>query len=99
VEFYVNVTQKLTTPIARSTAREIIRTYGVWVRHATTAETVTRASEICDLARISFWDALIVASAEEVEADDLNVGQVIVGIKVVNPLDGRRMGSEVHDSP
>jgi predicted nucleic acid-binding protein len=100
-EFYVNATQKLTTPIARSTAREIVRTYGVWVRHATTADTVTRAPEICDMARLSFWDALIVASAEEVDADellseDLNGGQVVVGIRVVNPLDGRHTGLEVH---
>ena len=100
-EFYVNATQKLATPLARSTAREVIQTYGVWIRHATTAETVTRATEICELARISFWDALIVASAEEVDADellseDLNDGQAIAGIKVVNPLRGR-MGSEVHD--
>ena len=29
-------------------------------------ETVTRAMELSELARISFWDALIVASAEEV---------------------------------
>jgi len=36
----------------------------MWVRHATTAETVTRASEISDLARTSFGDALIVASAQ-----------------------------------
>ena len=102
-EFYVNATQKLATPMARSTAREVVRTYGVWVRHATTAETVTRASEISDLARISFWDALIVASAEEVGADellseDLNGGQVIVGIKVVNPLNTGSMGPAVHDS-
>ena len=102
-EFYVNATQKLATPMARSTAREVVGTYGVWVRHATTAETVTRASEISDLARISFWDALIVASAEEVGADellseDLNGGQVIVGIKVVNPLNGGSMGSAVQDS-
>jgi predicted nucleic acid-binding protein len=101
-EFYVNVTQKLATPMARSTAREIIKTYGVWIRHATTVETVTRASEISDLARISFWDALIVASAEEVDADellseDLNAGQSIVDIRVVNPLG--HTGSEVHDSP
>lgn len=101
-EFYVNATQKLATPISRSTAREIIRTYGVWVHHATTVETVTRATEISDLARISFWDALIVASAEEVDPDellseDLNAGHSIVGIRVVNPLDGGYMGSEVHD--
>ncbi|MGH8201140.1 MAG: PIN domain-containing protein [Steroidobacteraceae bacterium] len=102
-EFYVNATQKLVTPIARSTAREIIKTYGVWVHHATTVETVTRATEISDLVRISFWDALIVASAEEVDADellseDLNAGQAIVGIRVVNPLNAGYMGSEVHDA-
>lgn len=90
-EFYVNATQKLATPVARSTAREVIKTYGVWVRHATTAETVTRAAELAELARISFWDALIVASAEEVDAEellseDLNDGQAIAGMRIVNPL-------------
>jgi len=90
-EFYVNATQKLATPIARSMAREVIKTYGVWVHHTTTVETVTRATELAELARISFWDALIVASAEEVDAEellseDLNDGQAIAGIKVVNPL-------------
>jgi predicted nucleic acid-binding protein len=43
------------------------------------------------LAQISFWDALIVASAEQDDAtviysEDLNSGQVIAGIKVVNPF-------------
>jgi predicted nucleic acid-binding protein len=90
-EFYVNATQKLATPVARSTAREIIKTYGVWIQHATTVDTVTRATELAELSRISFWDALIVASAEEVDADellseDLNAGQAISGITVVNPL-------------
>jgi predicted nucleic acid-binding protein len=92
-EFYVNATQKLTTPVARSTAREVIKTYGVWIHQATTVETVTRATELAELARISFWDALIVASAEAVDAEellseDLNDGQAIAGIKVVNPLVG-----------
>ncbi len=90
-EFYVNATQRLATPIARSTAREVIQTYGVWVRHATTVETVTRATELADLARISFWHALIVASAEqsaaeELLSEDLSDGQAIASIKVVNPL-------------
>ena len=101
-EFYVNATQKLATPIARSTAREVIKTYGVWIHRATTVDTVTRAAELSDLARLSFWDALIVASAEEVGADellseDLNAGQAIAGIKVVNPLKGAHTGYEVHD--
>lgn len=101
-EFFVNVTQKLATPVARSTAREIIEAYGAWVHHATTVEAVTRATEISDLARISFRDALIVAAAEEVDADellseDLNAGQSIVGIRVVNPLDVGDMRSEIHE--
>lgn len=98
-EFYVNATQKLATPVARSTAREVIKTYGVWVHHAVTAETVTRAAEIVDLSRISFWDALIVASAEEVDADellseDLSDGQEIAGIRIVNPLKVGHMVNE-----
>lgn len=99
-EFYVNATHKLTTPVARASAREVIETYGVWVHHATTARTVLRASEISDLVRISFWDALIVASAEqagaaEILSEDLGDGQVIAGIQVVNPF--RAHGHEVHD--
>lgn len=90
-EFYVNATQKLATPVARSMARELVKTYGVWIHHATTVETVTRATELAELSRISFWDALIVASAEEVDADeilseDLSDGQAIAGIKIVNPF-------------
>lgn len=89
-EFYVTVTQKLTT--ARASAREIVRTYSPWVRHPTTPDTILRASEVAEFARLSFWDALIVASAEQSGAtklytEDLNSGQTIVGVKIVNPLD------------
>jgi predicted nucleic acid-binding protein len=90
-EFYVNVTRKLATPVARSTAREVVIAYGEWIRSPTTSRTVTRAADIADMAEISFWDALIVASAEEAGAallysEDLNAGQVIAGVKIVNPL-------------
>lgn len=88
-EFYVTVTQKLAT--GRASAREIIRTYTPWVQHPTTPETILRASEIAELSRLSFWDGLIVASAEQAGAshlytEDLNSGQTIVGVKIVNPL-------------
>ncbi len=90
-EFYVNVTQKLATPVSRSTAREVVTTYGAWVREATTAETVVRATNIAEMAQLSFWDALIVASAEQTGAaqlysEDLNAGQTIAGVAIVNPL-------------
>lgn len=53
-EFYVNVTKKLATPVARSTAREVIRSYGAWDREPTTPDTVLRAIEIAELAQIMF---------------------------------------------
>jgi predicted nucleic acid-binding protein len=92
-EFYVNVTRKLATPVARSTAREVVSSYGAWVREPTTPDTVTRAIDIAEMAQIMFWDALIVASAEQVQAthvysEDLNAGQIIAGVKIVNPLAG-----------
>jgi predicted nucleic acid-binding protein len=88
-EFYVTVTQKLAT--ARASAREIIRTYAPWVHYPTTPEIILRTSEIAELSQLSFRDGLIVASAEQAGAahlytEDLNSGQTIVGVKIVNPL-------------
>ena len=90
-EFYVNVTRKLTTRVARSTAREVVSTYGAWVREPTTPQTILRATDLTELAQISFWDALIIAAAEQAGAaqllsEDLNAGQEIAGIRIVNPL-------------
>lgn len=90
-EFFVNATSRLATPLVRSMAREIVTTYAVWVQDATTPDTVTRAIDIADLARLSFWDALILASAEQCGAsrlltEDLNHGQQIAGVRIENPF-------------
>jgi predicted nucleic acid-binding protein len=63
------------------------------VHEPTTPDTVTRAIDIAEMAQIMFWDALIVASAEQAQAthvysEDLNAGQIIAGVKIVNPLAG-----------
>jgi len=90
-EFYTNVTQKIKRPMARTVAREVIRNYGLWVESALTPATVVRASEISEAWMISFWDGMILAAAEqdnveELLTEDLNHGQLIVGIRVVNPF-------------
>ena len=90
-EFYVNVTQKIKTPLSKSAAREVIRNYGPWVQSAITPATVVRASEISEIWQLSFWDGMIVAAAEQDEAaellsEDLNPGQIIAGVKIVNPF-------------
>jgi predicted nucleic acid-binding protein len=62
-----------------------------------TPATVIRASEISEVWKISFWDGMIIAAAEQDEAwellsEDLNPGQLIAGVRIVNPFDstGRR---------
>ncbi len=90
-EFYVNVTRKLGSPLPAGAAREVVRDYASWVESYLTAATVVRASEISEVWRISFWDAMILAAAEQGGAEqllteDLNAGEKIAGIEVVNPF-------------
>ena len=90
-EFYVTVTQKLGKPLAKGNAREIVRDYAQWVATPTTPQTVIRASEISEGWRLSFWDSLILAAAEEqdcstVLTEDLNSGQTVAGIQIINPF-------------
>jgi predicted nucleic acid-binding protein len=90
-EFVVNITQKIKQPLARSAAREVIRTYAPWVESAITPATVIRASEIGETWQISFWDGMILAAAEqdgaaEVLSENLNPGQVIAGVRIRNPF-------------
>jgi predicted nucleic acid-binding protein len=92
-EFYVNVTRKLAQPVPLAKAREVLRLYRSWIRHETTADTVLRATEISELAQLSFWDGLIVASAEEAGCVELLTeglahGQTIAGTRIVNPFVG-----------
>jgi len=92
-EFFVNALRKLHPPVPVAQLREILRVYRVWVRTPTSPATVLRATEIMELAAVSFWDSLIVAAAEESGAgvllsEDLQHGQVIAGVRVVNPFLG-----------
>jgi predicted nucleic acid-binding protein len=90
-EFYVNLTRKIARPMTPAAARGIIRNYLAWRVEPNEPSAVLLASEIGERNRISFWDALIVASAARSGADrilseDLNHGQVIEGIRIENPF-------------
>ena len=89
-EFYVNVTRKIPHPISKESARLVVSTYTIWCIDATPAE-ISIAFRIEDEALIGFWDALIVASAvkggaNRILSEDLNAGQIISGLRVVNPF-------------
>jgi predicted nucleic acid-binding protein len=89
-EFYVNVTRKLSKPLMKQSARAVVDKYALWCVDTTPAE-IAVAFRIEDEARIGFWDALICAAAlktgaEQILSEDLNTGQKIAGIRVVNPF-------------
>lgn len=90
-EFVVNVTRKVSKPLTNAQARDVVRLYEPWVRFDTSAAHVLRGSEIMELAHVSFWDGLILAAAEAAGADvlaseDLQHGQTIAGVTVMNPF-------------
>jgi predicted nucleic acid-binding protein len=87
-EFYGSVTRKLAVPISKEAARQVVSAYAIRCIDITAAD-VTAAFRIEDEARISFWDALIVAAAAKCGAtklltEDLNPGQVVAVITIEN---------------
>ena len=90
-EFYVNVTKKIPTPLSPTIARGIIENYFAWQVQLIHPATILLASEFQERHRLSYWDAMIVAAAYEGNAnviltEDLNHGQDIEGIQIVNPF-------------
>ena len=90
-EFYVNATQKIPQPLPHAVVRGIIENYLAWQVQLIYPATILRASEFQERHRLSYWDAMIVAAAYEGNAktlftEDLNHGQIIEGIRIINPL-------------
>ncbi len=90
-EFYVNVTRKIPSPLEPAQARSIIEPYLSWKVQTLGPESVLAASELQQRHRISYWDALIVHAAASggasiLYSEDLSDGQMIEGVRIVNPL-------------
>lgn len=90
-EFYITVTRKIKSPLKPAHARDMIRNYLAWPVQVNDPQSAVRASEIEERNGISFWDALIVDAALQLNAkkiisEDLNSGQLIEGILIENPF-------------
>jgi predicted nucleic acid-binding protein len=88
-EFYVKATQKW--PPARDEVRRELRDLLTWEPIPADAHLLERAWSIQDRYGLSFWDALIVAAAKTADCrylltEDLQPGQEIEGVLVVNPF-------------
>ncbi len=90
-EFYVNATRKIPSPLSRSTAREIVRTYATWQIEPIVPPDILLASELEEQHQLSFRDALIVAAAlkggaSRILTEDLSPGRSIAGVRIENPF-------------
>jgi predicted nucleic acid-binding protein len=88
-EFYVAVTRKLSVPPLA--AKAVLKTFTVFEIVQISPDLIHDAIDCAVLNVISFWDALILAAAasagcKTIFTEDLNNGQTILGVKIVNPL-------------
>jgi predicted nucleic acid-binding protein len=90
-EFYVNATRKAPQALEPLQVASIIRDLRNWKVHRPATEDVLAAISIQTQYQISFWDAMIIRSAQESNcqtlwSEDLSNGQDYGGVKVLNPL-------------
>jgi predicted nucleic acid-binding protein len=90
-EFYVNVTQKVARPLTSEATAQIIADLSAWQVHRPGTEDVLDAIRLQDRYQVSFWDAMIIASAlqlgcQTIWSEDLNPGHDYDQVKVLSPF-------------
>jgi predicted nucleic acid-binding protein len=88
-EFYANAVRKAGIPV--EAARKSVQELMMWHPEPPLNATLERAWHWCDHAQINFWDALIVAAAEQsgcrwLLTEDLQAGQTFGSVTVINPF-------------
>jgi predicted nucleic acid-binding protein len=90
-EFYVTVTQKVRPPLSADIAANVVEDLSFWQVYAPNAKDVLSAIDLQQRYGLSFWDAMIIHSAGQLQcqviwSEDLNPGQSYGGVQVVNPF-------------
>ncbi len=91
-EFFITITRKVKRRLSVTRAREILEDYrAAWPVFPTTPETVLLAIDGADRYQLSFWDAMVWASAvinnvPRIYTEDMQHGQIIEGVRIENPL-------------
>ena len=88
-EFYSNAIRKL--KVSKEEARGVVRVYGEWNPLTPNVRMMDRAWYWCDHAQINFWDALILAAAEQAGCrwlltEDFQAGRSYEDVTIVNPF-------------
>ena len=90
-EYYQTVTRRLSPGMPVEDARADIRDLQTWKPFEPTASTFEKAWLIEDRIKISWWDALIIAAAQQTGctyllSEDLQSGQTIENLSIINPF-------------
>jgi len=90
-EFFVVATQKVAKPLETSIAAGIIKELSFWRVHEPGSNDVLEAIELHRRYQISFWDAMVLQSAvqlncSQIISEDLNPDQVYTGVTLKNPF-------------
>jgi predicted nucleic acid-binding protein len=91
-EYYVNVTRKLDPGLSVEEAQEDVHNLMAWKPLPMDTSVLDGAFTVEKRFRLSFWDALIVSAAQRAEcgfllSEDLQSGQDLDGVVVVNPFE------------
>lgn len=90
-EFYVTATQKIEPALERETARRYVRTLFAWDPLAAGATVMEGAWRAQGRFRLSWWDALILAAAQQsgchaLLSEDFQDGRSYDDVTVLNPF-------------
>lgn len=100
-EFYVVATRKLRPAMPAGDARAEVRRYQRWNPWVCDHATVENAWAVESRFGLSYWDALMVAAAQQqgctlLLSEDLQHDQQIDGVRIVNPF---IVGPDILDAP
>lgn len=90
-EFFVTMSQKVAKSWPRERLLAALDDFAIWPTLVIEPPIIREAAELAGEAQLSFWDALIVTAAARSGAaillsEDLNHGQVVRGVRIVNPF-------------
>jgi predicted nucleic acid-binding protein len=90
-ELFVTLTRKVRTPMTAEKALRYLDQIAAWPVAALDYGAVRHAVELSASAKLSFWDALAIIAAarsggKRLYTEDLQDGQTILGVEVVNPF-------------
>jgi predicted nucleic acid-binding protein len=90
-EFFVTVTRKLSKPMRPNTASRIVNEYLSWRVVENTGDLLRVGIDLAQSAKLSLWDALIVAAAQHAGCDrlvteDLSHQRRFGSLRIENPF-------------